>query len=72
VYSEERASACRLNRLPCEIAAQDYSRATRKLEVTSRQGLPTIHPEQRESTELLCTDVPIAVPDGPDIWPATR
>ena len=28
MYSEERASACRLNRLPCEIAAQDYSRAT--------------------------------------------
>jgi hypothetical protein len=28
VCPEERATACRLNRLPCEIAAQDYSRAT--------------------------------------------
>jgi hypothetical protein len=33
VYSEERASACRLNRLPCEIAAQDYSRATDKPDI---------------------------------------
>ncbi len=36
MYPEERATACRLNRLPCEIAAQDYSRATGKQEVIRR------------------------------------